>query len=127
MRASRGFTLIEVIVSIFFIGIALVLLQSIIQSSTLVRTSKDQGIALAIARNELEGLRMNGYASLPPSGSFSDSLASTLPDATTTLAVSAYNPKTDLVTVEVAWQETGIAASSTVSLSTLVTQTGGLP
>ncbi|MHB8660895.1 MAG: type IV pilus modification PilV family protein [Minisyncoccota bacterium] len=127
MHTSRGFTFIEVIVAIFFVGVALMLLQAIIPSSVLVRTAKDQGIALAIARNELENLRMRGYASLPASGSFSDSLLSTLPDATTTLVVSAFNQKTGQVTASVLWQETGVAASSTVSLSTLITQTGGLP
>lgn len=127
MRTSRGFTFIEVIVAIFFVGIALIVLQSIIQSSVLVRTARDQGIALAIVRNELESLRMSGYASLPPSGSFSDSLVSTLPNATTTLIVSDYNAKTKQVTASVIWQEAGSAASSTVSLSTLITKTGGLP
>lgn len=127
MRTFRGFTFIEVIVAIFFVGITLIVLQSIIQSSVLVRTARDQGIALAIVRNELESLRMNGYASLPTSGSFSDSLAGTLPNATTTLVVSDYNAKTKQVTASVVWRETGSAASSTVSLSTLITQAGGPP
>ncbi len=127
MRVSRGFTLIEVIVSIFFLGIALILLQSIIRSGALVKFSTNESIALAITNNELENLRMNGYASLPPSGSFSNSLVSTIPTATTTLVVSAYNAKTDEVTASVLWQEAGFAASSTVSLSTLITQTGGIP
>ena len=85
----RGFTLVEVIVSIFIIGVMLLLLQAVIRSGVLVRTSKNQNIALAIARNEIENLRASGYAALPSSGSFSDALLSTLPSATTTLAVSA--------------------------------------
>ncbi|MBU6490898.1 prepilin-type N-terminal cleavage/methylation domain-containing protein [Patescibacteria group bacterium] len=127
MRTSRGFSLIEVIVSIFIVGIMLLLLQAIIYSGVLVRTSKSQGIALAIARNELESLRAGGYAALPSSGSFSDSLLSSLPNATTTLIVKAYNEKTKQVTANVIWMDAGSAASSTVSLSTLITQTGGLP
>ncbi|HVB20155.1 MAG TPA: type II secretion system protein [Candidatus Paceibacterota bacterium] len=128
MATSRGFTLIEVIVSLFIMGVMLLLLQSVIQSGVLARTTKNQGIALSIARNELESLRGGGYAALPPSGSFPDSLMSTLPQgATTTLTVSAYNTKTAQVTVSVVWQDAGASASSTVSLSTLITQTGGLP
>ncbi len=127
MHSPRGFTLIEVIVSIFFVGIALIILQSIIRSDVLVQTSKDEGIALAIASDELEKLRINGYTSLPPSGSFSTSLMSTLPSATTTLVVNVYNAGTDQVTASVLWQEPGLTASSTISLSTLITQTGGIP
>jgi len=122
------FPLIEIIISIFFVGVTLLLLQAIIQSGVLVRTSKNQGIALAIARNELENLRGSGYTALPSSGSFPNSLLGTLPPvATTTLTVNAYNEKTKQVTVHVIWKDPGTAASSTVSLSTLITQTGGLP
>lgn len=127
MHMPRGFTLVEVVVSIFFVGIALIILQSIIRSGTLVRTSKDEGVALSIVSDEIEKLRMNGYALLPPSGSFSNSLVGTLPSATTTLMISAYNTETDQVTASVLWQEPSLVASSTVSLSTLITRTGGLP
>lgn len=128
MRSARGFSLIEVIISIFIVSVALILFQAIARSSVLVRTSKDQGIALAIARNELEALRAKGYAALPGSGSFSSSLLSALPGAATaTLTVSAVNAKTKQVSASVVWSEPGAAASSTVSLSTLITETGGLP
>lgn len=127
MRTSRGFSLVEVIVSIFIVGVMLLLLQAIIYSGVLVRTSKSQGIALAIARSELEILRAGGYAALPSSGSFSNSLLSSLPNATTTLIVNSYNEKTKQVTANVIWTDSGSATSSIVSLSTLITKTGGLP
>ena len=127
MRSSRGFSLVEVIVSIFIVGVMLLLLQAIIYSGVLVRTSKSQGIALAIARTELEILRAGGYAALPSSGSFSNSLLSSLPNATTTLVVNSYNEKTEQVTANVIWMDSGSATSSVVSLSTLITKTGGLP
>jgi len=128
MNANRGFSLIEVIVSIFIIGVMLFSFQAVIRSGALVRTVKGQGIALAIARNELESLRIGGYAALPSSGSFRDTLLDSLPPAaTTTLTVSAYNTKTKQITVSVIWKDPGSAASSTVSLSTLITQVGGLP
>lgn len=127
MRPSRGFSLIEVTITIFIFGILLLLLQAVLQSSVLVRTTKSQGIALTIARNELEILRAGGYATLPPSGSFSNNLLSTIPSATTTLTVSTYNAATKQVTASVIWREPGSSASSTVSLTTLITHTGGLP
>lgn len=128
MQLSRGFSLVEVTVSIFIVGVAFLLLQAVIHSSVLVRSSKNQGVALSIARNEIEILRAGGYASLPASGSFSDSLLSTLPrSATTTLTVSSYNAKTKKVSVSVVWLEPGSMASSTTSLTTLITQVGALP
>ena len=128
MRPSRGFSLIEVTISIFIIGVVLLLLQAIIRSSTLIRMTKSQGIALSIARNKLESVRVGGYTNIPVSGSFSDSLVSTFPRAaTTTLTVSTYNTKTKQIIVSVIWRDPGAAASSTVSLLTLMTETGGLP
>jgi len=126
-RLHRGFSFIEIIVAIFIVSVILLLLQAVIHSSVLVRTSKNQGIALTIVRNELEMLRIGGYDSLPQSGSFSNNLLSELPQAaTTTLTVSAYNEKTKQVTASVIWLDSGSLASSTISISTLITQTGGL-
>lgn len=128
MNTSRGFSLVEISVTIFIVGVMLLMLQSIVHSGVLVRISKGQGIALAVARNKLESLRVGGYAALPSNGTFSDSLMSTLPPlATTTLTVSVYNAKTKQVFVSVVWRDSGSTASSTVSLSTLITETGGLP
>lgn len=128
MSKFRGFSLIEVTVSIFIMGVMLFLLQALIQSGVLLRISKSQSIALSIAQNKLESLRAGGYATLPPSGTFSDSLVGTLPQAaTTTLVVSVYNAQTKQISVSVVWRDPGATASSTVSLSTLITETGGLP
>lgn len=126
MRLSRGFSLIEVTITIFVVGVLLLLFQAVLQTSVLVRTTKSQGIALTIVRNELELLRIGGYAAVPPSGSFSNSLLSSIPSATTTLTVSDYNSTTKQVTAKVIWTETGAPTPSIVSLSTLITQTGGL-
>ncbi|OGG76628.1 hypothetical protein A2950_01910 [Candidatus Kaiserbacteria bacterium RIFCSPLOWO2_01_FULL_55_19] len=127
MQSSRGFSLIEIVVSIFIISVLLLLLLAVTRSGVLVRASKGQGVALAIVRNELESLRAGGYAALPGSGTFGNALVDTLPQATTTLMVSDYNAKTKQVTATVIWLDAGATASSTVSLSTLITQTGGLP
>ena len=128
MTRFRGFSLIEVTVSIFIVGVMLLLLQAILQSGTLIRISRHQSIALSIAQNKLESLRADGYTTLPSSGTFSDSLISMLPvAATTTLTVSVYNTETKLVSASVVWRDPGSPASSTVSLSTLITEAGGLP
>jgi len=122
----RGFSFIEVIVSLFIMSMMLLLFQAILRSGTLVVSTRNQDAALSIARNEIEKLRAGGYAAVPPSGSFSDDLLATLPYGSATLAVSAYNTKTKQVTARVSWQERNRTASSSVSLSTLITQVGGL-
>jgi prepilin-type N-terminal cleavage/methylation domain-containing protein len=127
MKPHCGFSLVEIVVSIAILGTILILLQATITSSVLVRDAKNQGIALSIARNKIESLRLGGYAALPVTGSFSDNLLSSLPQATTTLTVNVYNDKTKQVTVKVIWKDARLSASSTVSLSTLITETGGLP
>ena len=125
---QRGFSLIEVTISIFILGVMLILLQGVARSSVLVRVSKSQGIALSIARNKLEATRSAGYANIPLTTTFSDSLMSTLPTgATTTVATSTFSAKTEQITIGVVWRDPTAAASTTVSLSTLITQTGGLP
>lgn len=128
MKASRGFTLVEVIISVFMLGVMLIMLQAVLHSATLIRISKNQGIALSIAKNELEYARSLGYASLPTYTTFRNTLMSTLPQAaTTTFTVSIYNPKAKQITVSVIWLDPGSTASSTITLSTIVAQTGGLP
>lgn len=136
MHAYRGFSLIESIVSIFIVGVMLLLLQGVLRSAALAQASQHQNAALSIARNELESLRAGGYGALPDSGPFYDSLLSSLPSATAYLTISDYEEGEESgetgneikqVTVRVQWQDPGITASSTVSLSTLISQTGGLP
>jgi prepilin-type N-terminal cleavage/methylation domain-containing protein len=127
MRTSRGFSLIEIVISIFIVSVMLLLLQAVVRSGVVARATGHRGVALTIAHSEIERLRAGGYASLPPSGSFSDSLLASLPEGSATLAVSTYDAQTKQVVVQVLWQEPIFSASSTVSLTTLVTETGGLP
>jgi prepilin-type N-terminal cleavage/methylation domain-containing protein len=128
MPTNRGFSLIEVLVSLLIVSSMLVLFQGVLRNSVLVKTARNQEIALAIARSEIESLRIGGYTVLPLSGSFSDSLLSELPPgATATLSVTTYNAKTKKVEVSVLWTDSGSPNPNTVSLSTLITEIGGLP
>lgn len=122
----RGFTLLEVVISLFVVGVAVVLAGTLVHVIPLVRHAKNEDIALKIAANEIETVRAAGYGSLPGDGSFSDALLIDLPMATGTIEVEDFNDKTKQVTARVSWQETSSAASSTVELSTLITNIGGL-
>lgn len=126
MRSARGFSFIEIMVALFIMSMMLLLFQAVLRSGMLVTSTQNQDTALTIARNEIEKVRAEGYAAVPASGSFSDTLLTTLPSGSAALTTSVYNAKTKSVTVSVSWQERNKTASSSVSLSTLITQIGGL-
>ena len=122
----EGFSLIEVIVSIFVLSVMLLLLQAVLRSGALVTSTRNQDAALTIARNEIEKLRAGGYSAIPSSGPFSNDLITTLPSGSAALVVGTFNEKTKQITATVSWQENNRPSSSSVSISTLITEIGGL-
>ena len=124
-HATRGFTLIEITISIFIIGVMIVASASLLHGVPANRLTLDQGIALSIARNEIEALRAGGYAALPASGSFTDTALASLISGTGTITVATYDAKTKRVDVTVSWQEKDASAHN-IALTTLITQVGGL-
>lgn len=121
---KKGFTLIEVLVTVFLVGMLLVGFTAVIKISALSRVSQHQEIALRIATYALEEARAQPFASTT-SGSFADANLAELAQATGTLTVTSLNAKTNQLTVTVSWQEQAMGTSS-ISLSTLKTETGGL-
>jgi prepilin-type N-terminal cleavage/methylation domain-containing protein len=124
--AGRGFSLIEVVIAVAIVGATLAALAALISVVPLTRDTHHADLALTIAEDEIGALRAAGYAALPASGSFSHPLLAELPAGTTTLAVVDYNDGTKQVDVTVSWQDPG-QETRAVSLTTLVTETGGLP
>jgi prepilin-type N-terminal cleavage/methylation domain-containing protein len=122
---SRGFTLIEVAVAVFVIGIMIVASAALLHGVPVSRVTHSQSIALAIAESQIETLRAAGYAALPASGSFTDSALSSLASSTASTTVTVYDSKTKRVDVGVSWLETD-ATRSYVTLTTLIAQVGGL-
>lgn len=123
---ARGFTLIEVVVSIFIIGIIFVASAMLLHGVQSSRVTRNEDLALKIAGNEIEMLRAGGYATLPPSGSpFTDSSLASLASSTATVTTADYDAKTKRVAVTVSWVESD-GATHAISLSTLVAAVGGL-
>lgn len=125
-RHIRGFSLIEVTIAVAIIGTMLiatgVMLQRIPVSGREVR---DQDLALRIARNEIETLRGGGYTTLPASGPFANTLLGSLASSTASRTITDYNTQTKQVMVTVLWRGANMQNRS-VSLTTLITENGGL-
>jgi len=119
-----GFSLIEVVISIFIVGTIVFMSNAILLGAPLIQSAKNQDIALKIAVNEIEGLRALGYSSVPVSGPFSDTLLVSLPSGSANITVSDFNADTKKIEATVSWTERGVPES--VSLSTLITKIGGL-
>lgn len=125
-KSQEGFSIIEILITLFIVVVMLMLYQTALDSVFLTKNSSDESIALRIANHEMESLREAGYANLPASGTFSDSLLSTIPSGTATMTISTYNAKTKQADVTVTWQERNTSDTHSVTVTTLITQTGGL-
>lgn len=125
-RAAAGFTYIEVVISILLIGILLVASAALVRGVPLSRDARDQDLALRIADNKLQSLRAAGYGNTGVSGPFADPDLSALASSSAAIVVSAYNASTTQVNVSVNWESQAGAARS-LTLTTLITQKGGLP
>lgn len=93
-----------------------------------IRISRDatyENIAFRIAESKLAELRAGGYASLPASGAFTDQSLAALPQGTASTSVATYNTKTKQVATGVSWLGSD-GTTKYVTLTTLVTQSGGL-
>lgn len=123
---NKGFTLLEVITTIFIVGLVLVLYQAALGKAKLIQYAKNQEIALRVANNKIEELRAGGYDALPLSGSFSDSQLDSLSSSTASMAITDYNANIKQVLITIEWQEPTGSALKNISLTTLVAKTGGL-
>lgn len=121
---AEGFTLLETIVSIMIVGIVVVIFSTGSNTFILTRDAKQQDIAAHIASSKLALVRENGYAALPSDGPFADPLLSALPYGAASTSVTVVNAKTKQVDVIVGWKRGETQRS--VTLTTLITETGGL-
>ena len=125
-KNKSGFSVLEVLVTVFIIGLVLVLYQQSLGKMRLVGYADDQETAMRVANNKIEELRSGGYAALPPSGSFSDSQLNTLANSSANMAITDFNASTKKVVITIQWRQSASAPMRNVSLTTLITKTGGL-
>lgn len=122
---QKGFTLIEVVITIFIIGVTLVIYYVTSQTVLVNKGNRYKEIAVRIADQKMENLRTTSYSSLPATGSFTDPLLSSIPNGTGAITVTALNAKTKDVVVTVSWLNPTTGTTQQVTLETYITE-GGL-
>lgn len=123
-KSISGFSILEVLITLFIIGVVLVIYGAASNTVLLNRNSNNSDLAHYIAVSEMEDLRNLGYDNLPVSGVFSHSLLGKLPEASATLTVSSYNSDTKEVTVTITWKDPRALNIRNVTFTTLINKYG---
>jgi prepilin-type N-terminal cleavage/methylation domain-containing protein len=123
-HSQNGFTLIEILVTVFILLLMLVFYASSLSTMRLTRIMQHKDIALRVLEEKMETLRGGGYANLPASGTFTNTLLDSLPGPSASTTISLYNATTKEILVGVSWIDSG--TTYYVSLSSLITEIGGL-
>lgn len=124
-KVSRaGYSLIEVIIALAIVLVMLVIFGGAISTIPLTKTARNQNVAYHIAAKKIEELRNTPFASLPGSGSFSDTALAELPGSTAALTAVNYQGSSIIkhFTVQVSWTEN--QTSRNVTLDTLIGEQG---
>ncbi len=124
LQSQKGFTIVEVLVTIFLIVTSLMLYQATTKAVLFNRTAKYKEVALRIADKKLQSIRATAFASIPASGTFSDSLLNDIPDGAGTITVTALNLYTKDVKVKVSWTNPQTRTTQDIELETYISQWG---
>ncbi len=122
---QRGFGILEVVVTLFIIGVTLLLFAIVSNAVVLNKYNRYKEVALRVAEHELQALRTTPYASLPSSGSLVNSQLGTLPQGSASLDISEIGTGLSQATVTVSWRNPTASGTQQISLSTYLWQ-GGL-
>lgn len=123
MRGYRGFSLIEILVSIALLGVIALVAAMLVSTIGLSRSARHTGTATQIAESAIEAARAEGAASIA-SGALTDTRLAELPEGSGSISVSAYDADLTEVMVEVVWRDTRTSDMKSVSLTTLIGNSG---
>ncbi len=113
------------LIAVFVMSVAAAFVTIVTGTIKVTRDSGFESVAFRVANAKLDELRAGGYAALPASGAFADPALADLPLGVASTSVTDWNAATKQVVAEVSWQGAdGLARN--VSLTTLITQSGGL-
>lgn len=124
LNAERGFSLLEIILSLFLIIAIGFLLFSVSGTLFTTRSSRLQQVASKIATKDIENLRNTQFASLPASGPFTDADLAKLPQSSASRIITDYsgNPKIKHVTLTINWVDKNV--SKNLTTDTLIYENG---
>ncbi len=115
---ESGLSLIEVLVSMMFLGCIFVLYSAALNTVVLAKKLRYEDLAYHVANKQMEELRATDLGSLPSSGVISDSMLSSIPSGAGTYTVTnyiAYSGMKEII-VTVTWND---GASHQVRIQTL--------
>lgn len=122
---QQGFGIIEVVVTLFIIGVTLLIFTIVSNAIVLNKYNRYKEIALRIAEHELQTLRTTPYANLPSSGNLTNTNLSSIPQGAASVSITEVNAGLSQATVTVTWRNPSGTANQQVSLATYLWQ-GGL-
>ena len=125
MRRYRGFTLVEILVSLALVGLVLAVASVLVSTTELSRSARHAARAREIAESALESARAEGSVSLE-TRVLADPRLAELPHGAGILTVAPYAAGLAEVTAEVSWRDSQAAESRSFSLTTLIAQEGGI-
>ncbi len=117
---ARGFSYIEILLSLAIASVLLTLFYTVIAVGPANAFEDNRSKALSVARYEIESLRTLPFESLPASGPQTPEGIAQLPDGTADLSVTDVSPGVRALTITVSWRESTGERFST-GLTTLST------
>ena len=124
-RHQDGLTVIEVVITLFIIGVTLLLFAVAANSIVLNKSSKYKEIALRIADQKIQTVRNASFSSIPASGTFSDPQLSSLPNGQGNITVSDISATLKNVAVVVTWTNPKTQGTQQIQIQTYMSS-GGL-
>ncbi len=118
-KNKKGFTLIEVLVSLFLIAVGTGVFLKVWTAPQISKSASYKVVALKIASKQIENLRSSTTALSATSAPIIDSDLSLLPNASGTLTISTSSPgssdgKLKNVSATVEWMDKGVVRSAKI-------------
>jgi prepilin-type N-terminal cleavage/methylation domain-containing protein len=123
--AQSGFTLIEVVITIFLVVLMLVFFQVAASTMRLATIAQQKERVSRVIGQKIETLRAAGYDGVGSSGTFTDPQLNNLQNVSASTTISDYNAEIKQVTVGVSWLGAG-STTRYLGATTLLVNSGGL-
>lgn len=126
LETQRGFSLVELLIALVLITITAFIFTKATDTLGRIAKANHQTTAFHIAARKIENLRGSNFGSIPPTGPFTDSELSKLPQSSANLTVSQFQSqdqtKLKQVEAKVSWYEQSVPKE--VKITTLISENG---